>query len=118
MIKFIPFFYLTIVFTNNALANTEQVYKGIYTWGPEVHSFKPCDSTTDYWVSFDWAGIEMQRYYKANKTNPYQAMYIEFRGQILNEKVDGFANDYAGLIRISEVNRYSFELPSKCTITK
>ena len=41
-------------------------------------------------------------------------MYIEFRGQTLNEKVDGFALDYSGLIRISEVFQYTFNIPESC----
>ena len=41
-------------------------------------------------------------------------MYVEFRGQVLNETVDGFAKQYDGLIRISEVKKYSFEIPVQC----
>lgn len=109
------FFYALLMFSSFVNANEyDKLHNGIYTWGPEVHSFKPCGSNTGYWVSFDWAGIAMQSYYKANKTKPYQAMYIEFRGHLLNEKVDGFASDYAGLMRISEVHRYSFIIPSEC----
>ena len=41
-------------------------------------------------------------------------MYIEFHGHLLNEKVDGFALNYDGLIRISEVREYSFAIPAAC----
>jgi hypothetical protein len=94
-------------------AEHETIYKGTYTWGPEVHSFKPCNDKNDYWVSFDWAGIEMHEFYK-KKARSYQLMYIEFRGQILDEVVDGFADQYAGLIRVSEVKKYTFDLPNQC----
>ena len=90
------------------------MYKGIYVWGPEVHSFTPCEKNHNYWVSFDWAGFEMQEHYKSSKKEPYRPMYIEFRGQTLNEKVDGFALDYSGLIRISEVFQYTFNIPESC----
>lgn len=110
------FFYLLLFGATTAGAANEQIYKGFYTWGPEVHSFKPCSKNIEYWVSFDWAGIAMHKFYKANKTTPYQVMYIEFRGQVLNEKVDGFARDYSGLIRISEINKYSFDIPSDCKV--
>ena len=95
-------------------ANHENIYKGIYSWGPEVHSFRPCHETTDYWVSFNWAGIKMHSFYKSEKNGPYQPMYVEFRGQILNEIVDGFAKQYHGLIRISEVRTYTFMIPAQC----
>ena len=92
----------------------ERNYAGTYAYGHEVHSFKPCNEKIDFWVSFDWAGIEMHEYYKKSKKEPYQLMYVEFRGQVLNEAVDGFAKDYDGLIRISEVTKYSFEVPATC----
>lgn len=92
----------------------ETNYAGTYVYGPEVHSFKPCNQKADFWVSFDWAGIEMHEYYKKSKKEPYQHMYIEFRGQVLNEVVEGFAENSDGLIRISEVTRYSFKVPDTC----
>ena len=92
----------------------EKVYRGTYSWGPEVHSFQPCNSENDYWVTFDWAGIEMHEFYKSTDKKPYQLMYIEFRGQVLNEEVDGFASSYSGLIRISEVKKYTMEVPISC----
>ena len=95
-------------------AEHEHTYRGHYIWGPEVHSFQPCGEQRDYWVSFDWAGRDMQRFYKSADKTPYQPMYIEFRGQILNEVTDGFAKDYAGLIRISEVQAFTLELPDTC----
>lgn len=93
----------------------DTTFNGVFIWGAEVESFTPCNGTDDYWVSFDWAGIEMVEYYKEHHTEPYQNMYIEFRGQILNEIVDGFAGQYGGLIRISEVFKYAFEVPETCS---
>lgn len=92
----------------------DQVYEGMYHWGAEVNSFTACNSKSSYWVSYNWAGIEMNNFYKKNNETPYQPMYIKFRGHLLNEKVDGFALDYDGLIRISEVQEYSFDIPASC----
>lgn len=92
----------------------ENNYAGIYVYGHEVHSFKPCNENTEFWVSFDWAGIEMREFYLSTSVRPYQPMYSEFRGQILDEVVGGFAEDYAGLIRISEVANFRFEVPDTC----
>lgn len=102
-----------IAITTNAQGH-ERVYSGTYSWGPEVHAFKPCNSEEHFWVSFDWAGIEMQEYYKNNTKKPYQVMYLEFRGIELDEVVDGFAATYSGLVRISEVKKYTFEVPALC----
>lgn len=56
----------------------------------------------------------MTEFYKNNQKEPYQYMFIKFRGHLLDEVVDGFAKDYDGLIRISEVIEFSFELPAAC----
>lgn len=106
---------MLIVLSTLSLASAaEGTYSGIYVYGAEVRSFRPCNEKTDFWVSFDWAGIAMQDYYKQNKTEPYQEMYVEFRGQVLNERAGGFAEDFDGLIRISEVFKYTFEVPASC----
>jgi len=115
----------------NYLANTEgynpdgnkietetrdKIYEGIYIWGHEVHSFTPCNSKISYWVGYHYAGHWMNEFYKQNHTKPYQKMYIKFRGRILDEQVDGFAEQYDGLIHISEVKNYSFDIPKSCAV--
>ncbi len=95
-------------------ADYDKSYVGKYSWGPETHSFTVCNSKTTYWVSFDWAGVEMHEFYKKNQSKPYQFMYLRFRGHLLDEIVDGFAADYDGLIRISEIKEYSFVIPDSC----
>ncbi|MEA3522146.1 MAG: hypothetical protein U9R50_04160, partial [Campylobacterota bacterium] len=92
----------------------DKIYEGIYSWGHEVHSFTPCNSKTSYWVGYHFAGHQMNKFYKENHKKPYQSMYIKFRGHTLNEKVDGFAEQYDGLIHISEVKNYSFDIPRSC----
>ncbi len=94
----------------------DEIYEGIYSWGHEVHSFTPCNSKTSYWVGYYFAGIEMNEFYRENHKKPYQSMYIKFKGHILNEEVDGFAQQYDGLIHISEVKNYSFNIPRSCTL--
>ena len=95
-------------------ADYDKIYEGKYSWGPEVHSFTPCNNKTSYWVSFNWAGFEMHEFYKKNRKIGYQPMYVKFRGHLLDEVVDGFADQYDGLIHISEVKEYSLNLPSSC----
>jgi len=97
-----------------AAADFDQIYIGKYSWGPEVDSFTLCNSNTSYWVSFSWAGIEMHEFYKKNRKEPYQLMYLKFRGHLLDEVVDGFAERSDGLVRISEVKEFSFRLPETC----
>ncbi len=103
----------TLVLTSDTLER-DKIYEGLYSWGHEVHSFTPCNSKTSYWVGFYFAGLQMNHFYKENHKKPYQGMYIKFRGRVLNEAVDGFAEQYDGLIHISEVKNYSFDIPKSC----
>lgn len=45
-------------------------------------------------------------------------MYIKFKGNILDEELDGFAQEYDGLIHISEVEYYSFDISKSCASSK
>jgi len=92
----------------------DRIYEGKYSWGSEVRSFSPCNSDTSYWVSFDWAGRDMHDFYVRHSRTAYPFMYVKFRGHLLDEQVDGFALGYDGLIRISEVQEYRFEIPPSC----
>lgn len=56
----------------------------------------------------------LKEYYQSIAVEPYQAVYMEFRGKELNEVVDGFAAAYDGLIRVSEVLARLPEPPDGC----
>ena len=107
-----------LVFSVSATAvEYDQTYTGKYVFGPEVDSFELCDNSANHWVSFGWAGMDMHTFYNKNKIEPYQEMYLSFRGHLLDEQLDGFAKEYDGLIRISEVKEYSFTFPTSCNKT-
>ena len=112
--KNIPLILMLFLLMSCSSPDLDHFYIGKYYWGPEVNSFTHCNSKISYCVSYNWAGMEMNEFYKKNSKLPYQPMYIRFRGHLLNEVVGGFAADYDGLIRISEVKAFSFDLPTSC----
>ena len=82
----------------------DKIYKGMYTWGAEVDIFQPCGSDNVFWVSASsWVKGPLIQYVKNASITPYQPIYIEFRGHMLDEVRDGFAEQYDGLVRVSEV---------------
>ena len=94
----------------------EIVFKGLYTWGAEVNVFQPCGSKDVFWVSASsWVQRPLIEYVKKSISTPYQSIYIEFRGSILNEVRGGFAEQYDGLIRVSEINYKSRDIPVECS---
>jgi len=92
----------------------DQTWKGAYIRGHEVKEFTPCGSAKSYWVSFNWAGSELVQFYESKPREPYQPIYVEFRGHLLDEELDGFAASYDGLIRISEVYEMGDDIPADC----
>jgi hypothetical protein len=93
----------------------DRIIAGRFVWGAEVITIQPCHSDKVYWVSASsWTRGPLLDYYENNVKKPYQPVYIEFRGQILDESVDGFAADYDGLIRISEIQKKALRIPDNC----
>ena len=94
----------------------DMVFKGLYTWGAEVNVFQPCGSTDVFWVSASsWVQRPLIDYLKKSIAAPYQSIYIEFRGALLDEVRDGFAEQYDGLIRVSEITHKSRDIPVECS---
>jgi hypothetical protein len=100
---------------NACSADNDRIFTGRFVWGAEVITFQACHSNKVYWVSASsWIQGPLLDFYKNNVTKPYQPVYIQFRGQILDEKVDGFAAYYDGLMRISEIKKTVLQIPEHC----
>lgn len=108
---------LLFALSDTALAGEcDRRFQGIYTRGHEVLSFQPCRSKEVYWVSAStWIRGPLDNFLQAHSTGPYRRAYIEFRGQLLDESVGGFAVEYDGLVRISEIHRVAVDVPINCT---
>jgi hypothetical protein len=93
-----------------------RVFNGLYTRGAEVNVFQPCGSNEIFWVSASsWVLRPLIDYVENSTSSPYQPIYIEFRGNILNEVRAGFAAQYDGLIRVSEIKHQSSQIPAGCS---
>ena len=116
MNKVFIFFASTLLFGVVNACDCDTVYKGNYTWGAEVDVFQPCGSEKVYWVSASsWVKGPLIEYVKNTTIRAYQSVYIEFRGHILNEVRDGFAEQYDGLIRVSEITYQSRKEAVECS---
>jgi len=104
IIRLIVILIFSLYVVNVTAAEYNKKYKGLYYWGAEVNTFHPCDTKEKYWVSASsWVIGSAIEYLKKNTNKPYQPIYIEFRGHLLDEVLDGFAANTDGLIRISEL---------------
>lgn len=101
------------------VAAHDEEYRGLFFWGPEIKDFAPCGSEKVYAVSGSyWALNSLYDDANDRDNSPYKAVYIEFRGHLLDEVLDGFAIDLDGLIRISEIKSYKFKIPSECDLSR
>jgi hypothetical protein len=94
----------------------DETFKGRYSWGVEVDSFSPCQSNKSFWVSHGWgsAHANLNQFYREKTTEPYQFIYLEFRGHYHEELEDGFDAAYDGTIHISEIFKKDDKIPSDC----
>jgi hypothetical protein len=89
--------------------------RGLYYWGAEVNVVCPCGSRACYWVRGEPAVLNPLRLYLQKKTSePYQPIYLTYRGHILDEPTSGFAANYEAYQLISEVISRSVTLPEDC----
>lgn len=91
-------------------------YKGLYYYGPEVDSFKPCNFPDIFWVSHGWGSInsDLKGFYKKSTKEAYQPIYIEFIGHPHYEESDGFEASYDCTVHISKIIKMEALVPSGC----
>jgi uncharacterized protein (DUF2147 family) len=109
---------LLAAFAGNArVAQNETTYTGVYVWGHEVESFKPCGQKLHYWASVpESLQSGLREIHRANTTRPYQGIYVSLQGHVSNQKADGFAESYDGIFEVTAVLDMSKEVPSECLL--
>jgi hypothetical protein len=79
-IKYFAFLFVLIAACscnrNQSKTKEPTVFKGLYSFGPEIKSFKDCDSGREFWVTDSSAQLELQ-YSQLNFEKPYEPVYVE-----------------------------------------
>ncbi len=89
--------------------------RGLYYWGAEVNVLCPCGSRDCFWVRGDVTVLNPLRTFVQKQTSqPYQPVFLTYRGQQLDEPTSGFAANYEGYQEITEVLSNSIALPGDC----
>ena len=82
-----PAFLVGLVVPWVLLTACAPVQRGRYTWGHEVNTIQRCDTNEIYWVRCERPLADRLRAFVENNTDhPYTAIYIEFRGHLLDER--------------------------------
>ncbi len=81
-----------------------EVADGLFVWGHEVRSFRPCGSEMELWVVgapevMDPLVAEQRKL----TDGPYQPVYVRLVGEVSGPPEDGFGADYDGTFGVRDV---------------
>jgi copper homeostasis protein (lipoprotein) len=116
--KFAPVRYslfILILVIYSCKSNTKKqrpniVYKGVYSFGPEVKSFKDCDSGQEYWVADSSEHLEL-KYSQLNFEKPYEPVYVEVEGVKMHSNKDGLGSEYDSTLVVKKLIKITKEIP-------
>jgi hypothetical protein len=90
-------------------------WRGEYTGGHEAQGFCPCQSDACYWaVAQPEVLAQFEAFIEQHGRYPYEPIYIEFTGQLLDKPREGFALDYDGLIAVGTLSELRRLKSSDC----
>lgn len=87
-----------------------QVFKGLYSFGPESKSFKNCDDPHEYWVADSSAQLEL-KYTQMNFEKPYEPVYVEVEGTKILSENEGLGSEYDSTLVVKKVLKITKEIP-------
>jgi hypothetical protein len=87
------------------------IYKGLYSFGPEVKSFKDCETGSEFWAADSSATLEL-KYSQLNFAKPYEPVYVEVEGnKVKATKADGLDSQYDSILVVKKVNKITKVIP-------
>ena len=86
------------------------VYKGVYSFGPEVKSFKDCDNGREFWVTDSSAQLEL-KYSQLNFEKPYEPVYVEVEGIKIRSDKEGLGSEYDSTLVVKKLIKITKEIP-------
>ncbi len=98
---------ITILSVTLLACNTqakESKLTGHYTYGVEVNVFQPCNLKTAFWViGPDKIISKIVTQYEMLTSKPYEKIFITLTGEYTSKATDGFAADYDGQVKVTNV---------------
>ncbi|HEY4323192.1 MAG TPA: hypothetical protein VGN20_04380 [Mucilaginibacter sp.] len=95
---------------NSQKASELVVYKGVYSFGPEVKSFKDCDNGSEFWVTDNSGQLEL-KYSQLNFEKPYVPVYVEISGVKVRSGKDGLGSEYDSTLVVKKLIKITREIP-------
>lgn len=86
------------------------VFKGLYSYGPEVKSFTDCEEGREYWVADSAQTLELA-YSQLGFEKPYVPVYIEVEGKLIKSDTTTVTGDYDSTMVVTKLLKISKEIP-------
>ena len=96
---------------NNAGKNSSFTYKGVYSFGPEVKSFKDCDNGREFWVTDSSKQLEL-KYSQLNFEKPYEPVYVEIEGKKIHSDKEGISAEFDSTLVVMKLIRITKVIPA------
>lgn len=95
---------------NSGKTTHHVVFKGVYSFGPEVKSFKDCDNGEEFWVTDDSEQLEL-KYSQLKFEKPYEPVYVEVEGIKVHSGKDGLGAEYDSTLVVKKLIKITKEIP-------
>jgi len=97
---------------NGNIGNTSKrtVYKGVYSFGPEVKSFKDCETGSEFWVTDSCKQLEL-KYSQLSFEKPYVPVYVEVEGEKTRSGKEGMGSEYDSTLVVTKLVKITKEIP-------
>lgn len=109
-------FIMSVIFAScNPNTSFEQksntrIIKGLYSYGPEIHSFTDCEEGREFWVADSAKTLELA-YSKFNFEKPYEPVYIEAECHIVKSDSLMVSADFDSTLVVTRLIKITREIP-------
>jgi copper homeostasis protein (lipoprotein) len=86
------------------------VYKGVYSFGPEVKSFKDCDNGREFWVTDSSKQLEL-KYSQLSFEKPYEPVYVEVEATKIRSGKDGMGSEFDSTLVVKKLVKITKQIP-------
>lgn len=87
-----------------------KIYKGLYSFGLEVKSFKECSTGREYWVKDSSGKLELE-YSNMNFEKPYEPVYVEVEAIKKRSGQEGIGAEFDSTMVVTKVQKITREIP-------
>jgi copper homeostasis protein (lipoprotein) len=91
-------------------SGSKRVFKGLYSYGPEIKSFTDCDEGKEYWVADSAKSLELS-YSNFNFERPYEPVYIEVECHVIKSDSLMVSADFDSTMVVTKVLKITKEIP-------